>query len=87
VVAAAAKRLIRGGHDVSLPQGYGADVLDRITWRTGAYGERVTISVRLADELAQIARTLHDDHGAEITFEERAASVALLGIVTSSRSR
>jgi hypothetical protein len=58
VVVVAARRLLKDGHLVDLPEGYDRDVLDRIAWLTGEYGVRVNVSARQADEVNQIARTL-----------------------------
>lgn len=85
-VASAADRLIEDGHQVALPEGYDAETLGRIRWATGFYEQQVNVSDRQGNEVAQIARTLEADHGAELTPAERKAVGEVLETVDAARS-
>jgi len=63
LTAAAAWSLTFRGHDVTLPDGYDLDVLDRIMTRTiSSTTGHVTLDERQAREIGQIARELADHH-------------------------
>lgn len=63
LTAAAARRLIRRRHNVTLPDGYDQDVLARImAWTDSSSTEHVTLDERQAREVGQIARELADHH-------------------------
>ncbi|MFC7791340.1 hypothetical protein [Streptomyces cinereoruber] len=63
LTAAAARRLLVGGHAVALPAGYTTAVLERIVEWTGTPSVGgVIIDERQARELGEIARTLSEDH-------------------------
>jgi hypothetical protein len=77
VVVVAARRLLKDGYEVDLPEGYDLDTLHRIAWLTGEYGVRVNVSARQADEVNQLARTLERQHSDALTLAEHEA-IALL---------
>ncbi|MFI5736103.1 hypothetical protein ACIA49_38675 [Kribbella sp. NPDC051587] len=87
IVASAARRLIAEGQNVALPGDYDLNVLNQITWLTGQYLERVKVTERQAGELAQIARTLQDDHATATTPSERDAITELCRIVAAPHNR
>jgi hypothetical protein len=84
MVVRAARRLLKDGRQVDLPQDYDLEVLDRIAWLTGEYGVRVNVSARQADEVNQIARTLEQQHQDVLTLAEREAIALLRRAVEAS---
>lgn len=87
VVASAARRLIREGVQVDLPDGYTADVLAEIVWLTGVYGQPVTVTERQAQEIAEIARTLMDHHADRIGPRAHEGIRQIIKIVTTEEAR
>lgn len=73
VVTTAARRLIRDGHPVALPDGYSQDTLDQMAWLLGQVvpdGVEVRVSARQAGELAQIAGSVLEDYRQSVSNDE-----------------
>lgn len=82
VVASATLRLINDGQfDGDLPNGYTVETMEQIVRLTGTYGDRVNVSPRQANELADIAVVLQDEFRSVLTAAEQEAITALLSIV------
>lgn len=84
VVVTAARRLLKDGRQVDLPQGYDLEALNQVAWITGERGARVNVSARQADEVNQIACTLEQQHQDVLTLAEREAIALLRRIVEAS---
>lgn len=84
VVVVAARRLLKDGYTVDLPEGYDLDTLHQVAWLTGEYGVRVNVSARQADEVNQIAHTLEERHRDRLTLAEREAIELLRRTVEAS---
>lgn len=81
VTCKAAKRLIDGGHQVTLPPSYTVDTLEHIMWLTGYIDRRVKISARQLEEVARIGSTLLEWHHPMLTLDERSAINQILEIL------
>ncbi len=82
VVQAALRRIGEGGDSFTLPDGYGLDTLRRVSWNLGFCDQPVRVSVRQAEELAQMAEELLEaDGGGSLIYSEKEAAVSLLRTV------
>lgn len=84
VTAASARRLLRSGEDVVLPEGYSLDTLGNITWLTGAYGAEVRVSERQGREIAQLARELIDRHAGKLEPAELEGARHVIEIIVDN---
>lgn len=61
-----ARKLLQGGVEVELPEGWSQDDLDRIAWIAGTVGEDVKLTARQAREVARLANTILENHGESV---------------------
>lgn len=76
-----ARHLVRQGVPVELPEGVTLGSLDSMAWILGGIGQTIPLTPRHAQELAQIARTLLDDHSPSLNPHEVPALRELLRII------
>lgn len=63
-----ARKLIQGGTEVDLPEGWTPDVLDRVAWIAGTVGETVRLTARQAKEVARLASTILEAHAEAVDY-------------------
>jgi len=75
---AAARKLMRAGVDVPLPDGYTEDVLDTVAWNTGHLDRSVRVDARQLREIKQIARTLWSQYRDQVKKSDMDIIVQLI---------
>lgn len=63
-----ARKLIQGGTEVDLPEGWTPDDLDRVAWIAGTVGETVRLTARQAKEVARLASTILEAHAEAVDY-------------------